>query len=139
MAYTIGLTLAIAVSAFAAAARFDRDRALYPTVLIIVASYYLLFAAMDGSARVLIVESIVAIAFVGLATVGFRSCLWLVAIGLAAHGVFDAFHGQLVTNPSLPEWWPRFCMAYDISAAGCLAWLLLRRPAASRAREVALG
>jgi hypothetical protein len=38
---------------------FDRDRALYPTVLIVIASYYVLFAAMSGSVQTVLLESIV--------------------------------------------------------------------------------
>lgn len=39
MATLIGLGLAVAVAIFARIAGFDRDRAFYPTVLIVVASY----------------------------------------------------------------------------------------------------
>ena len=44
MDYAIGAALAVAVGLFAALSGFDRDRAFYPTVLIVVAHYYLLFA-----------------------------------------------------------------------------------------------
>jgi hypothetical protein len=40
MAYVIGIILALAVSTYAAALRLDRDRAFYPTVLIVIALYY---------------------------------------------------------------------------------------------------
>lgn len=46
MAALIGLSLAFAVAIFGRIAGFDRDRAFYPTVLIVVASYYVLFAAV---------------------------------------------------------------------------------------------
>ena len=59
MGYAIGIVLALCVSVFARAVGFDRDRAFYPTVLVVIASYYVLFAAMGGSMRALIVESIV--------------------------------------------------------------------------------
>jgi hypothetical protein len=32
-----------------------------------------------------------------------------------------------VANPGVPLWWPSFCMAYDVTAAGILAWLLLKK------------
>jgi hypothetical protein len=38
--------------------------------------------------------------------------------GLAAHGVLDFFHGRLVANPGVPPWWPAFCRAFDVAAAG---------------------
>ena len=124
MAYVIGILLALAVSAYATALRLDRDGAFYPTVLIVVACYYVLFAAMGGSGRVVVVESLIAGVFVAAASLGFRRSLWLVAAALAAHGVQDLFHGRLVANPGVPVWWPAFCSAYDLVAAGYLAWRL---------------
>jgi hypothetical protein len=47
--------------------------------------------------------------------------------------VFDALHGFVVTNPGVPEWWPAFCLSFDVAAAGILAWLLTRSKLAARA------
>jgi hypothetical protein len=127
MGYGIGSVMAILVTFFARSVGLDRDRAFYPTVLIVVASYYVLFAVMGGSAPVLVVEAIVMAGFAVLAVVGFKSSLWIVAAGLAGHGIFDIFHGHIVRNAAMPEWWPAFCMSYDVIAGGCLAWLLKRR------------
>jgi hypothetical protein len=124
MPYLIGIVLALAVSAYATALGLDRDRAFYPTVLIVIAAYYVLFAAMGGSGRVMIVESVIMAVFVVAASLGFRRSLWLVVAGLAAHGVMDLFHQHLVANPGVPSWWPAFCSAYDVAAAGYLAWRL---------------
>ena len=110
MPYVIGIVLALVVSAFAAMARFDRDRAFYPTVLTVIALYYVLFAVMGGTVYALFVESFAMMVFVALAVVGFRFNLWIVAAALAAHGLFDAVHGSLVTNPGVPAWWPAFCL-----------------------------
>jgi hypothetical protein len=73
--------------------RLDRDRAFYPTVLIVIASYYALFAVMGGTARALAIEVTVIAGFLVVSGVGFRRSLWVVVAGLVAHGVFDAFHG----------------------------------------------
>ena len=129
MAYVIGIVLALAVSVFATLLQLDRDRAFYPTVLIVIAAYYVLFAAMGGSGRVLIVELLVAAVFVVAASLGFRRSLWLVVAALAAHGVQDFFHARLVANPGVPAWWPAFCGTYDVVAAGYLAWRLTRHQA----------
>lgn len=126
MAYVIGLVLALAVGVYATTLRLDRDRAFYPTVLVVVASYYILFAAMADSGRAIVVETLIAGVFVVAASIGFRGSLWLVAAGLAAHGVQDFFHGQLVVNPGVPAWWPAFCGSYDVAAAVYLAWRLTR-------------
>jgi hypothetical protein len=125
--YVVGIVLALLVSGFAWWAGFDRDRAFYPTVLVVVASYYVLFAVMGGSTRALIAESAVMTLFLLVAVAGFKRNLWLVAAALAGHGLFDQLHGHLVTNPGVPPWWPPFCMAYDVAAGGVLGGLLARR------------
>jgi hypothetical protein len=124
--YVIGVALALLVSVFARLAGFDRDRAFYPVVLAVIASYYVLFAVMGGSVHALLVEVLVMTAFVVAAVVGFKFSLWVVVSALAAHGVFDFFHARVVANPGVPPWWPAFCLAYDITAAGFLAWLSRR-------------
>jgi hypothetical protein len=126
MGYGIGVLLAIFVSLFARSVQFDRDRAFYPTVLIVVASYYVLFAVMGGTVQALIIESSVMAGFLLVAVVGFKFNLWIVVAALVGHGVFDFFHGHIVSNAGVPEWWPAFCLAYDVCAGGCLAWLLWR-------------
>jgi hypothetical protein len=83
MEYLIGLILSLAVAGFAAVIRFDRERAFYPTVLIVIASYYVLIAAMGASRRTLIIEIVVAGGFLLLAVLGFRRNFWLVAAALS--------------------------------------------------------
>lgn len=124
MSIAVGIVLALSVGGLATLVGLDRDRALYPVVMIVIASYYTLFAVMGGSMRVVIVESVVAAAFLAVALAGFKSTLWLVVIGLAAHGVFDLIHPHLYANPGVPLWWPSFCLGYDLVAAAYLAWLL---------------
>jgi hypothetical protein len=126
VACLIGAVLAIVVGGIASLLRLDRDRAFYPTVLIVIASYYALFAVMGGGDRALAIEVTVITGFLALSGVGFRRSLWVVVAGLVAHGVFDALHDQLITNPGVPVWWPQFCLTYDGVAAGYLTLLLLR-------------
>ena len=126
MEYLIGIGLAVAVCAFAMLSGFDRDRVFYPTVLIVVATYYILFAVMGNSTPALVSESLIAVAFSALAVAGFKKTLWLIAAGLAGHGVFDFFHHLIVQNPGVPVWWPGFCLSFDIPA-GCFLAMLLRR------------
>src|SRR5262245_6300192 len=114
MSIAVGIVLALSVVGSSTFFGLDRDRALYPVVMIVIASYYTLFAVMGGSIEVLIIESAVAAAFLGIAIAGFKSTLWLVVIALAAHGVFDLVHPHLYANPGVPVWWPLFCLAYDL-------------------------
>ena len=125
MGYIIGIGLALAVFVFARFIGLDRDRAFYPTVMIVVASYYGLFAVMGGSMATLTVESVAIGGFVLTAILGFRLNLWFVVTALFAHGVFDLFHAHIIANSGVPVWWPSFCMTYDLTASGGLAWLLL--------------
>lgn len=124
MDYLVGIILALAVSALAAWAGFDRDRAFYPTVLAVIASYYVLFGVMAGSVPATLAEVLVMSGFVLAAVAGLRFSLWLVAAALLAHGVFDFIHARLIANPGVPAWWPGFCLAYDAAAAAFLAWRL---------------
>jgi hypothetical protein len=114
--------LSAGVAAFGRWVGLDRDRAFYPTVLIVVASYYVLFAAVGGTTRTVLIELIPTAAFVVAAVAGFKLNPWIVVAGLIGHGVFDALHGLLIHNPGLPLWWPAFCMAYDVGAG---IWLTL--------------
>ena len=120
----IGVGLALGVSLFATAVGFDRERAFYPTLLIVIASYYGLFAVMGDAPAALAREGVVIAAFGFLAIVGFKRNLWIVAAGLCAHGLFDLGHGHLIANPGVPAWWPAFCVSYDVAAGAYLAWRL---------------
>jgi hypothetical protein len=123
----VGACLAFAVGIFATVVRLDRDRAFYPTVAIVIASLYSLFAVIGGSTRALVVESTVGVGFIALAMFGFRTSLWVVAAALGLHGVFDLVHSSFISNPGVPRWWPAFCLTYDVAAAGYLAWLIISR------------
>lgn len=125
-AFLVGAALALGVGVFASLVGLDRDRAFYPTVLIVIAALYELFAVMGGSGSALQAETVAFAGFACLAVIGFKKSLWLVVLGLAAHGLFDFFRGDLIINPGVPDWWPMFCLAYDLVAAAYLAWLLVR-------------
>ena len=126
MPYLAGFVLEVLVSGLAAVIGLDRDRAFYPTVLVVVASYYVLFAVMGGSGHAVGMETLVMAGFLVVAVIGFKKNLWLVVAALAGHGIFDFFHAHVVANPGVPSWWPGFCLAFDITVAACLAWLLGR-------------
>ena len=96
MPYVVGIALSLGVALFARSVGLDRDRAFYPTVLMVIASYYVLFAAMSDSIQVVLLESVVMTVFVIAAVVGFKSSAWMIVAGLAGHGVFDALHGYVL-------------------------------------------
>lgn len=123
-ALLVGALLALSVGLLATGVGLDRDRAFYPIVTMVVASYYALFAVMGASTHALILESLVGAVFLAFAVAGFRWSLWIAAVALGAHGIFDLTHAAVISNPGMPGWWPEFCSAYDVTAAAYLAWLL---------------
>ena len=134
MEYLIGVILTVAVAAFAAVIGFDRERAFYPTVLIVIASYYALFAVMGASTRTLIIESTVAGVFVLFAVLGFKGNYWLVVTAFIGHGVFDSVRHFFIDNPGVPQWWAGFCLASDVVFGAWLAVLIIsrRQPSVNR-------
>ena len=124
MPLVVGAVLALAVGLTCTAVGLDRDRAFYPTVGMVVASYYALFAVMGQSMQALLAEGLLGAVFIAASLFGFRTSLWVVVAALAGHGVFDLGHARIVSNPGMPIWWPGFCSAYDVTAAAYLAGLL---------------
>lgn len=125
VALAIGAILALAIGVFATAVGLDRDRAFYPTVAIVIALLYSLFAVMGGSTNALVLECLIGTAFLVAAVIGFKSSLWIVAGVLVAHGVYDLAHPHLFVNPGVPAWWPHFCLTYDVAAGAYLAGLIV--------------
>ncbi len=116
MEIAIGAALALGVCGLGVIAGFERDRAFYPVMLIVIASYYDLFAVIGGDRGVLGIEIAISLGFAALAVLGFRANLWLTVVGLLGHAGLDFFHGHVVTNPGLPVWWPMFCATFDAVA-----------------------
>ncbi len=109
----VGLAGAIA----ARVVGLDRDRSFYPTVLIFIAFYYVLFAAMAGNASAIGVETMIALLFFAVAAVGRRFGSFIVAGGLLAHGAFDLVRPDALHAAGAPSWWPAFCAAADVALA----------------------
>jgi hypothetical protein len=124
MEYLIGAILALAVAGSATAIGLDRGRAFYPTVLIVIASYYVLFAVMGAAGRTLGLEIVIASTFSFFAILGFKKNMWVVAAAMVGHGLFDFVHRLWIDNPGVPLWWPGFCLAFDGVAGAWLAWRL---------------
>jgi len=128
MEYLIGVILSLAVVGLATVVGFDRERAFYPVVMIVIASYYVLFAAMGASGRTLVIEIVIASAFLLVAVFGYRRSLWLVVAALIGHGTFDYVHHFFIDNPGVPHWWLGFCLAFDVLLGVFLTVRLIRHP-----------
>jgi hypothetical protein len=100
MEYLIGLFLSLVVAGLATIIGLDCERAFYPTLLIVIASYYILFALMAPSGRALVIEIVVASGFLLFAIIGYERNLWFVVVAIVGHGVFDIVHRLLIENPA---------------------------------------
>ncbi|MDE2410196.1 MAG: hypothetical protein KGM18_00310 [Sphingomonadales bacterium] len=137
MEYVVGASLAGATGLLACLTGFDRDRTFYPVVLIVVVSYYCLFAILSQSPAALWHEAGIAALYAAAAVIGFRGKAWVVVAGLAGHGAMDLVHDLLVSNPGVPSYWPGFCAAFDGVAALYLAGVMkVRRVAPERSIEM---
>ncbi len=110
----VGVLLAFGIAALGKFTRFDQDRSFYSTVLIIIASYYVLFAVIGGSGHALAWELVIAIAFSIVAIIGAFVLPMLVGVGIIAHGLFDFVHHIFIDNSGVPTWWPLFCGSIDV-------------------------
>ena len=126
MEYLIGLVLSLAVAGSATLIGLDRERSFYSTVVIVIASYYVLFAVMGASGRTLVLEIVIATGFSLLAVLGVKKTAWLVVTALVGHGRFDFVHSRFIDNPGVPRWWPGFCLAFDVIVGAWLAMRLIR-------------
>lgn len=132
MELAIGTILALGACGLGVVAGFERDRAFYPVMLIVIASYYDLFAVIGEDRGVLAVEVAISLAFAALAVLSFRVNLWLTVAGLLGHALLDFFHAHVVTSAGLPSWWSMFCAMFDAVAGVYLAArLILKRLDAS--------
>lgn len=125
MSIFVGIGLALAVGGFAWWLGLDRDRAFYPTVMMVIAFLYVLFAASSDSPA-LPTETVIGFGFAAVAAAGFKRSLWFVVAALIGHGLFDLVHPHAIANGGVPVWWPDFCAAYDVTAGVGLAWRLQR-------------
>ena len=128
MEYLVGILLSLGTIVLAAVVGFARERSFYSTVAIVVATYYILFAAMGASGRTLMIEIAIASGFILFAVLGFKGNFWLVAAALVGHGIFDFIRPSLIANPGVPHWWPGFCLAFDGFLGVFLAVRLIRHP-----------
>ncbi len=126
-----GIGLGVAVAVFASRIGFDRDRSFYPTVLLVIAAYYVLFAVMLGNERAILIETGVAALFSIASIIGYRWSALIVAAAIFAHGVYDAAHHLVFPDHGAPSWWPGFCGSIDIVLAIAAVLAVRKRKKAS--------
>lgn len=72
-----GAVLAAVMAVSARLAGFDRERAFFPLLLVVIATYYIVFAAMSGSSAPLLLDGGWAALFPAVAVAGYLSNLLL--------------------------------------------------------------
>ena len=95
----------------------------YALGLPVIAAVYVGFAVADGRPEVLAVEVAVTCAFVAVAAAAVPALPWLVVAGLTGHGLKDLVQHR-TRFVAGTRWWPPFCAAVDVVAAGLIAVLL---------------
>src|SRR4051812_29671677 len=92
----------------------------YAMGLAVIGAIYIGFAVADGRPKVIAVEATVAFTFVLIAAVAVTGTPWLLVVGLAGHGLKDAWQHR-TQFVSTTRWWPPFCAAVDFVAATIIA------------------
>lgn len=116
-----GVATAAVLAVAANLTRFDRDKSFYPTLVIVIASYYLLFAVMDGSPKTIAIELMVVSTFALAAVYSGLRLPALAGWAILVHGIFDVAHGHVIDNAGVPVWWPAYCAAVDVPLG---AWVI---------------
>ena len=127
MEIVIGAALGVIVAFLGRTLKFDQDASFYPVILIVVAFYYVLFSVMTGETNIVVYELLIALAFTITAIIGSKISIYIVAVGLIFHGIFDVFHNFIFLNAGVPSWWPGFCAAIDVVLGILVMYFALNR------------
>jgi hypothetical protein len=114
-----GAVIGVVVAASPLAFWWLDPSTVYALGLVLIAAVYVGFAVADGRPKVIVAESSVASVFVLVAGIAVTGAVWLVVVGLVAHGLKDLWQHQrqFVANT---RWWPP-CVVTDWVAAAIIA------------------
>ena len=107
----------------------------YSIGLLTLPSLYASFALQAGDQAVGVKEMIYGIPYVvgglAFAFVSVRHSAVVVGALWILHGLYDLIHGQLITNPGVPAWYPVFCFTVDVVVGAYVLWLSRHIPNAN--------
>lgn len=130
--------VAVGVLTIVLARAIRGQRWLYSIGLLVLPSLYAFFALRAGERAVGVTEMVYGIPFIvaGLlfALVSVQRSAVVVGAFWILHGLYDLAHGQLITNPGVPDWYPVFCFSVDVVVGAYLLWLA-RRISSANLRE----
>lgn len=126
-----GLVLALGFVRVAHARGPASARRLYAVGLLVTALVYVAFAlAGPADARWVALEGLGVVLFGGLSWLGVRRWPAALALGWAAHAVWDlALHRDGGGGAFTPVWYPWFCVSFDLALAGAVLVAGRRHPA----------
>jgi len=85
--------------------------------LIAAAAIYVVFAAVAGDVRAVLVEIVGLGAFAGIAIIGIRRSANILALGWVAHVAWDVLFHPLTHSGYAPWWYPAACIGFDLVVA----------------------
>jgi len=119
--FAIGIGLTICLLFVAWGLGLEKDRGVWVTTMISIASFYVLFAVQYGDLKTILIQIGIALTFIGLALFGYKRSLYWVAAALLLHAIYD---GIMFGHDPAPEWWGPFCLAVDfLLAAALFYWI----------------
>lgn len=96
-------------------------------VVAMIGAVYAGFAMSDGRPRVILIETVVALAFGAAGLAGVLVSPWFIVAATAAHAGWDFLHHRPGPLAKTPRWYIPYCVVYDIGAAAALAALWFAR------------
>lgn len=113
--YAIGLATALFFPTAAILALLPTDIARGSVALLIggIAIVYVGFAFVDNRPKIIVIESLHAVAFIALAIAGFAWSWWIFVATLAAHSAWDLLHRPALISTTVRPWYVPFCAVYD--------------------------
>ncbi len=127
LALFIGIVVAVLIIVSFKQKGLEQSKKAYPILLATFPIYYWCFAIYDLNVKALLTEIYVGLFFIFVAGLAYKlkkkASLYVLAIGLILHGVYDVVHLYWNQKPITPAWWAEFCGAVDILVGLYVFWL----------------
>lgn len=118
----IGALSCLVFVLIARSAGSKREVLLYAGGLVFAASVYVVFAVVGGAALSWVVLESSGLVLFSLVTLfGLRVSVLALALGWAAHAAWDVLLHGVRGAGFVPDWYPVFCVGFDLCLAGYIA------------------
>lgn len=114
----VGLVLALAAWPLWLVVGDEQHRLLAGLLLAGIGTAYVGFAIADGRTSAIVLQSVVATAFIAVAYAGVQTETdWVLGLGFLAHGAWDWLHHSGGGPTHVRTWYPPFCAVADATLA----------------------